>query len=167
MCPIRKHKCLRLKRVVYNFNYRSLQNRTDLIFVSDDESLEHNNTSTQAHHQSDALHNPHASMIFQNRYQTTNQTTASTLLQSNILSAGLNTIAQPYSAEICNYGPVYHPHNILHNYNTVYSNDKGMRSPNFSRGVYGGYQGFYSNNGSFRSATLTGTHQNSYDFTPR
>lgn len=135
------------------------------IFFSDEESSDHN-TPSQAH-QSDPLHNAHASMIFQNRYQATNQTATPSLLQSNILSAGLNPITQPYSAEICNYGPVYHPHNILHNYNTVYSNDKGMRSPNFGRGMYGGYQGFYTNNGNFRSATLTGAHQNGYDFTPR
>ncbi|CAG9770877.1 unnamed protein product [Ceutorhynchus assimilis] len=132
-----------------------------------DEETSDNHPTPAQQHQSDSLHNPHHSMIFQNRYQATNQATSPSLLQSNILSAGLNSITQPYSAEICNYGPVYHPHNILHNYNTVYSNDKGMRSPNFARGMYGGYQGFYANNGNFRSATLTGTHQNGYDFTPR
>ncbi|XP_066261433.1 T-box transcription factor TBX10 [Euwallacea similis] len=136
--------------------------------TKDDETSEQ--LGTQGHHQSSAgepLHNTHTSMIFQSRYQATNQAPAPALLQPNILSAGLNTIAQPYSAEICNYGPVYHPHNILHNYNTVYSNDKGMRTPNFGRGMYGGYQGFYANNGNFRSATLTGAHQNGYEFTPR
>ncbi|ENN72510.1 hypothetical protein YQE_10851, partial [Dendroctonus ponderosae] len=132
--------------------------------VADDEGAEHA-APTQTH-QSDALHNPHPSMIFQNRYQPTNQTASPALLQSNILSAGLSPIAQPYSAEICNYGPVYHPHNILHNYNAVYTNDKSMRPANFGRGMYGGYQGFY-NNGNFRSATLTSAHQSGYDFAPR
>uniref|UniRef100_A0AAR5Q496 T-box domain-containing protein n=1 Tax=Dendroctonus ponderosae TaxID=77166 RepID=A0AAR5Q496_DENPD len=132
--------------------------------TKDDEGAEHA-APTQTH-QSDALHNPHPSMIFQNRYQPTNQTASPALLQSNILSAGLSPIAQPYSAEICNYGPVYHPHNILHNYNAVYTNDKSMRPANFGRGMYGGYQGFY-NNGNFRSATLTSAHQSGYDFAPR
>ncbi|XP_030747539.1 T-box transcription factor TBX1-like [Sitophilus oryzae] len=131
----------------------------------EEESNDHHSANQTL--QPDSIHNNHHSMIFQNRYQPTNQNSTSSLLQSNILSAGLSPITQPYSAEICNYGPVYHPHNILHNYNTVYTNDKGMRSPNFGRGMYGSYQGFYGNNGNFRSTSLTGTHQNGYDFTPR
>ncbi|XP_076257138.1 T-box transcription factor 1 isoform X2 [Rhynchophorus ferrugineus] len=133
--------------------------------VKEDESNDHHGAGQN--HQSDSLHNAHHSMIFQNRYQPTNQNSASTLLQSNILGAGLSSITQPYSAEMCNYGPVYHPHNILHNYNSVYSNDKSMRSSNFGRGMYGGYAGFYGNNGNFRSTSLTGSHQNGYDFSPR
>ncbi|KAF7270474.1 hypothetical protein GWI33_016560 [Rhynchophorus ferrugineus] len=133
--------------------------------VKEDETNDHHGAGQN--HQSDSLHNAHHSMIFQNRYQPTNQNSASTLLQSNILGAGLSSITQPYSAEMCNYGPVYHPHNILHNYNSVYSNDKSMRSSNFGRGMYGGYAGFYGNNGNFRSTSLTGSHQNGYDFSPR
>jgi hypothetical protein len=65
---------------------------------------------------------------------------------------------------LCNYGPVYHPHNLLHNYNPVYSNEKAMRGANFGRTVYGNYTGFYGNNANFRSPAL---HQNGYDFGPR
>lgn len=118
----------------------------------------------QLAHQSDAAHISHPSAIFQNRYQNTTQSSAPSILQSNLLTAGLSPIGQPYSAEICNYGPVYHSHNLLHNYNPVYSNEKGMRSPNFGRTMYGNYPGFYGNNGNFRS---TGLHQNGYDFSPR
>ncbi|KAF2887864.1 hypothetical protein ILUMI_18309, partial [Ignelater luminosus] len=97
------------------------------------------------------------------RYQAITQaTTAAPLLP---FSTGLSPIGQPYSAEICNYGPVYHPHNILHNYNTVYSNDKAMRTGNFGRHVYGNYTSFYSNNPNLRAPTVH--HQNNYDFTPR
>ncbi|XP_018568168.1 T-box transcription factor TBX10 [Anoplophora glabripennis] len=118
----------------------------------------------QLAHQPDAAHISHPSAIFQNRYQNTTQSSAPSILQSNLLTAGLSPIGQPYSAEICNYGPVYHSHNLLHNYNPVYSNEKGMRSPNFGRTMYGNYPGFYGNNGNFRS---TGLHQNGYDFSPR
>ncbi|XP_050299837.1 T-box transcription factor TBX1-like [Anthonomus grandis grandis] len=134
---------------------RSTPRSTPNSCAKEEESLDHPPTTQTL--QADS----HPSMIFQNRYQATNQTPSPSLLQTNILGAGLSPITQPYSAEICNYGPVYHPHNILHNYNTVYSNDKGMRSGgSFGRGVYGGYQGFY-NNGNFRA------HQNGYEFSPR
>ncbi|XP_044261317.1 T-box transcription factor TBX1-like isoform X2 [Tribolium madens] len=93
------------------------------------------------------LYNP------QNRYQ------QQSLLQSNILT----TIGQPYSGDF-NYGPVYHPHNLLHNYNPVYSNDKAMRGHNFPRTMYSNYSGFYPNAGNYRSPAL---HQNGYDFGPR
>lgn len=99
-------------------------------------------------------------LSLQNRYQNVTQNGTSSLLSSNLLSGSLGPIGQPYSAEICNYGPVYHPHNILHNYNPVYSNDKGVRGGNFGRGVYGNYSGFYGNNPNLR-------HQGTYDFTPR
>ncbi|CAH1111723.1 unnamed protein product [Psylliodes chrysocephalus] len=115
-------------------------------------------------HPSENTRQSHTSMIFQNRYQNTSQASAPSLIQSNLLSAGLSTIGQPYSSDICSYGPVYHSHNILHNYNPVYSNEKGMRAPNFGRTMYGNYPGFYGNNGNFRSASL---HQNGYDFSPR
>lgn len=93
------------------------------------------------------------------RYQNvTTQNGNTPLLPSNLLGGSLGPIGQPYSAEICNYGPVYHPHNILHNYNPVYSNDK--RGGNFGRGVYGNYSGFYGNGSNLR-------HQGTYDFTPR
>nr|XP_015836207.1 PREDICTED: T-box transcription factor TBX1-A isoform X2 [Tribolium castaneum] len=81
-------------------------------------------------------------------------------LQSNILT----TIGQPYTGSDFNYGPVYHPHNLLHNYNTVYSNDKTMRGHNFPRTMYSNYSGFYPNSGNYRSPAL---HQNGYDFGPR
>ncbi|CAH1959307.1 unnamed protein product [Acanthoscelides obtectus] len=105
----------------------------------------------------------HPSMLFQNRFQTTTQP-PSLLHQPNLITAGLGPITQPYSGELCNYGPVYHSHNLLHNYNSVYTNEKGMRNPNFGRPMYGNYTGFYGNNGNFRSA---GLHQNGYDFGPR
>ncbi|XP_063924258.1 T-box transcription factor TBX10-like isoform X2 [Zophobas morio] len=101
-----------------------------------------------------------APLFGQNRYQQAPPPPQTSLLQSNILT----TIGQPYSGELCNYGPVYHPHNLLHNYNPVYSNEKAMRSPNFGRTVYGNYSGFYGNNANFRSPAL---HQNGYDFGPR
>ncbi|CAG9832147.1 unnamed protein product [Diabrotica balteata] len=121
-------------------------------------------TQDQILHPTENTRQTHPSMIFQNRYQNTTQSTAPPLLQSNILSAGLSAIGQPYSTDICNYGPMYHSHNLLHNYNPVYSNEKAMRAPNFGRTVYGNYSGFYGNNGNFRSA---GLHQNGYDFSPR
>lgn len=99
-----------------------------------------------------------------NRYQGISQNNSASLLPSNLLSASLGTIGQPYSADICNYGPVYHPHNLLHNYNSVYSNDKSMRNANFGRTMYGNYSGFYGNNNNLRAASM---HQNAYDFTPR
>lgn len=101
-------------------------------------------------------------MYLQNRYQISQNTSppTSALLPPNILGP----IGQPYSAELCNYGPVYHSHNILHNYNTVYNNDKTMRNGNFGRTVYGNYHGFYGNNSTLRPPPL---HQNGYDFTPR
>lgn len=77
--------------------------------------------------------------------------------------AGLGPIGQPYSAELCNYGPVYHPHNILHNYNTVYNSDKNIRGSNFGRHMYGNYASFYGNNPNLRTPSV---HQN-YDFAPR
>lgn len=101
-------------------------------------------------------------MYLQNRYHqnitqnTSSPPTATTLLPTNLLG----TIGQPYSAELCNYGPMYHSHNILHNYNTVYSNDKTMRNGNFGRTVYGNYHGLYGNR-------PTPLHQNAYDFSPR
>lgn len=98
-------------------------------------------------------------LALQNRYQNVSQNGTSTLLPTNLLGGSLGPIGQPYSAEICNYGPVYHPHNILHNYNPVYSNDKSVRGGNFARGVYGNYSGFYGNNPNLRTG--------SYDFTPR
>lgn len=101
-------------------------------------------------------------LSLQNRYQNVTQNGSASLLPSNLLGGSLGPIGQPYSAEICNYGPVYHPHNILHNYNPVYSNDK--RSGNFGRGVYGNYSGFYGNSSNLRTSSL---HQGSYDFTPR
>ncbi|KAB0791451.1 hypothetical protein PPYR_03251 [Photinus pyralis] len=79
-------------------------------------------------------------------------------------AAGLSPIGQPYSAELCNYGPVYHPHNILHGYNTVYSSDKGVRGGNFGRHVYGNYASFYGGGPNLRAPTV---HQTNYDFTPR
>ncbi|GJQ80631.1 hypothetical protein Trydic_g9217 [Trypoxylus dichotomus] len=103
-------------------------------------------------------------LAVQNRFQGMQQGSSSSLIPSNIIGAGLSPIGQPYSAEICNYGPMYHPHNILHNYNSVYSNDKNMRGNNFGRTMYGSYHGFYGNNTNIRSSTL---HQNSYDYTPR
>ncbi|KAI4455280.1 t-box protein-related [Holotrichia oblita] len=106
---------------------------------------------------------PH-NLAVQNRFQGMQQGSSSSLIPSNIIGAGLSPIGQPYSAEICNYGPMYHPHNILHNYNPVYSNDKNMRTNNFSRAMYGSYHGFYGNNTNIRSSSL---HQNSYDYTPR
>ncbi|KAG5886886.1 hypothetical protein JTB14_024743 [Gonioctena quinquepunctata] len=124
----------------------------------DDESQD------QMSHPPESAHSSHPSMIFQNRYQNTTQSTTPSLLQSNLLSTGLGAISQPYSTDICNYGPVYHSHNLLHNYNPVYSNEKGMRGANFGRTMYGNYPGFYGNNGNFRS---TGLHQNGYEFTPR
>ncbi|KAI4455284.1 t-box protein-related [Holotrichia oblita] len=106
---------------------------------------------------------PH-NLAVQNRFQGMQQGSSSSLIPSNIIGAGLSPIGQPYSAEICNYGPMYHPHNILHNYNPVYSNDKNMRTNNFGRAMYGSYHGFYGNNTNIRSSSL---HQNSYDYTPR
>ncbi|KAK9721314.1 T-box [Popillia japonica] len=106
---------------------------------------------------------PH-NLAVQNRFQNMQQGSSSSLIPSNIIGAGLSPIGQPYSAEICNYGPMYHPHNILHNYNPVYSNDKNMRTNNFGRAMYGSYHGFYGNNTNIRSSSL---HQNSYDYTPR
>lgn len=103
-------------------------------------------------------------LTIQNRYQNVTQNGTSSLLSSNLLGGSLGPIGQPYSAEICNYGPMYHPHNILHNYNPVYSNDKGVRGGNFGRGVYGNYSGFYGNSSNLRTSSL---HQGSYDFTPR
>ncbi|XP_044739826.1 T-box transcription factor TBX1-like [Chrysoperla carnea] len=69
-------------------------------------------------------------------------------------SPNLLPIGQPYSGELCNYGPIYHPHNILHNYNPAYPNEKSLRAPNsaFSRtgpNVYSNspnYQSFYTSN---------------------
>lgn len=90
---------------------------------------------------------------------------ASPLLTPNILGAGLGQIAQPYGAEICSYGPVYHPHNILHNYNSVYGSEKTMRGVNLGRGMYGNYHGFYGNNGNLRAGGMH--HQNGYDFNHR
>ncbi|CAH0549290.1 unnamed protein product [Brassicogethes aeneus] len=78
--------------------------------------------------------------------------------QATLPNNGLTSISQPYGSELCSYGPVYHPHNFLHNYNPVYSTDKNIRATNFGRSVYGNYPNFY-NNGNFRS--------NAYDFTPR
>ncbi|XP_017776791.1 PREDICTED: T-box transcription factor TBX1-A [Nicrophorus vespilloides] len=70
----------------------------------------------------------------------------------------LGTISQPYSGELCNYGPVYHPHNLLHSYNPVYGNDKTLRMNQFGRSVYSNYpHSFYGGN------NLRGT-QNGYDF---
>lgn len=103
-------------------------------------------------------------LAVQNRFQSMQQGASSSLIPSNIIGAGLSPIGQPYSTEICNYGPMYHPHNILHNYNSVYSNDKNIRSNNFGRAMYGGYHGFYGNNTNIRSSSL---HQNSYEYTPR
>ncbi|XP_018329177.1 T-box transcription factor TBX10 [Agrilus planipennis] len=105
--------------------------------------------------------------VIANRFQNVPpQNTTTSLLPSNILSAGLSHIGQPYSAEICNYGPIYHPHNILHNYNSVYSNEKSLRSSgNFGRTMYGNYHhGFYGNNASLRAPPV---HQNAYEFNPR
>lgn len=127
-------------------------------FVTDEESQD------QMTQQPNNTHSSHSSMIFQNRYQSTPQTAASSLIQSNILTAGLSPIGQPYAADICNYGPVYHSHNLLHSYNTVYNNEKGMRNPNLGRTMYGNYPGFYGNNGNFRSS---GLHQTGYEFSPR
>lgn len=105
-----------------------------------------------------------SAMQLQNRYHQNVIPQNSSLLAPNLLATGLSAIGQPYSAEICNYGPMYHPHNILHNYNTVYSNDKTIRNGNFNRTMYGNYHGFYSNNTNLRSP---GLHQNSYEFAPR
>lgn len=114
--------------------------------------------------QPNTSHSPHSSMIFQNRYQNTSQSAASSIIQSNILTAGLSSIGQPYAADICNYGPVYHSHNLLHSYNSMYNNEKGMRNPNLGRPMYGNYPGFYGNNGNFRSSGLP---ESGYEFTPR
>ncbi|KAK5638193.1 hypothetical protein RI129_012488 [Pyrocoelia pectoralis] len=90
------------------------------------------------------------------------QTSATPLIP---FSTGLSPIGQPYSAELCNYGPVYHPHNILHNYNTVYSSDKGVRGSNFGRHMYGNYAAtFYGGGPNLRTPAV---HQSNYDFTPR
>ncbi|XP_019869247.2 T-box transcription factor TBX1-A [Aethina tumida] len=102
----------------------------------------------------ETLDTSHHSDIYANRYQ--NHQPNASLLPSNIVGTGLGPIGQPYSGEICNYGPMYHSHNLLHNYNAVYGGEK-IRSPNFGR-VYGNYPPFYGNNPNFR---------NSYDFTPR
>lgn len=133
----------------YTMSLHSQKNNQRKKIVSFSEGEETNSDHLQPTTESTALFST------QNRYQQPQ----TSLLQSNILS----TIGQPYSGELCNYGPVYHPHNILHNYNPVYSNEKTMRSTNFARPVYGNYTGFYGNN-NFRSPTL---HQNGYDFTPR
>ncbi|CAG9861755.1 unnamed protein product [Phyllotreta striolata] len=82
-------------------------------------------------------------MIFQNRYQAAAQPGGPSLV--------------PYTSELCSYGPVYHSHNILHNYNPAFGNEKGMRAANFGRAVYG-------NGGNFRAS---GLHQNGYEFAPR
>lgn len=129
-----------------------------LHYIADEESQD------QMGQQPTNSHSPHSSMIFQNRYQSTPQTAASSLIQSNILTAGLSPIGQPYAADLCNYGPVYHSHNLLHSYNSVYNNEKGMRNPNLGRTMYGNYSGFYGNNGNFRNS---GLHQGGYDFSPR
>ncbi|KAL3270562.1 hypothetical protein HHI36_021099 [Cryptolaemus montrouzieri] len=101
--------------------------------------------------------------LFQNRYPNQSQNSTSSLFQTNLLSAGLSAITQPYSSDLGHYGPIYHSHNLLH-YNPVYNNEKSMRGGSFGRGMYGNYGGFYGNNGNFRSTTL---HPNSYDFSPR
>ncbi|XP_056639946.1 T-box transcription factor TBX1-like [Diorhabda carinulata] len=122
-------------------------------------------TQDQILQPSDNSRQSHPSMIFQNRYQSTTQSSVQPLIQSNLLTSGLGTIGQPYSTDICNYGPMYHSHNMLHNYNPVYSNENAMRTPKFGRTIYGNFPStsFYGN-GSFRT---TGLHQNGYDFTPR
>lgn len=134
-----------------------------MIFISDDDPSVLPLPSTT--HLSDTQHTTNTPLSLQNRYQNvTTQNGGSSLLSTNLLGGSLGPIGQPYSAEICNYGPVYHPHNILHNYNPVYSNDKSMRGGNFTRGVYGNYSGFYGNSSNLRTPSL---HQGSYDFTPR
>lgn len=126
-----------------------------ILLVSDEDPSSTLPLPPTTHHLSE---NQHTSLSLQNRYQNVTQNGTSSLLSTNLLGP----IGQPYSAEICNYGPVYHPHNILHNYNPVYSNDK--RGGNFTRGVYGNYSGFYGNSSNLRTPSL---HQGSYDFTPR
>ncbi|KAK9874399.1 hypothetical protein WA026_002746 [Henosepilachna vigintioctopunctata] len=110
----------------------------------------------------ESLQSQENAALFQNRYQNQSQNSSS-IFQSNLLSAGLSAISQPYSGELAHYGPVYHSHNLLH-YNPVYNNEKNMRTGNFGRGMYANYPGFYANNANFRN---TGLHPNSYDFTPR
>lgn len=128
------------------------------IFFSDDDQQEIHPTETNSSSVNLSAHSP---MIFQNRFQNPSQSSPSApLLPSNLL----NPIAQPYSADICNYGPVYHSHNILHNYNTVYTNEKNIRSSNFNRAMYSNYGGLYASNSNFRGH---GLHQNGYDFAPR
>lgn len=102
-------------------------------------------------------------MIFPtNRYENQSATNSS-ILQSNLLSP----IGQPYSAELCNYGPMYHhSHNLLHNYNPVYGKEKNIRqSSGFSRPMYTNYPTLYSTNGNLRNSSSL--YQNSYDFSSR
>ncbi|GLV36825.1 optomotor-blind-related-gene-1 [Carabus blaptoides fortunei] len=89
----------------------------------------------------------------------------------NLLNPTLNPIAQPYSADLCNYGPMYHSHNILHNYggHHTYPGDKNIRNSHFPRPIYPQYQGFYAphtSNTSIRGTVhQTGTY--GHDFSQR
>lgn len=61
----------------------------------------------------------------------------------NLLTPALGPIGQPYSADICSYGPVYHTHNLAHAYTPGYGPDKSVRPGPFTRPVYQYHQTYY------------------------
>lgn len=58
----------------------------------------------------------------------------------NLLNPALAPIGQPYSADMCSYGPVYHSH-MTHGYNPAYGPDK-IRPTHLTRPMYQ-YQSYY------------------------